>query len=74
MKRYTMSACAANEHKPEHPERTGRKNARGFNFDVTFQVWPNRASLVKTIRMQEKREPRQDDWRACVKLRETEGY
>lgn len=75
MKQYTMSGAAAMEHKPEHPERTARRYGVGFlNFDVTFQVWPNRASMVKTIRMQERREHRQDDWKAVQPLTITEGY
>ena len=45
-----------------------------MDFDVTYQVWPNRASMARTIRMQERREHRQDDWRACVKLSAGEGY
>ena len=71
MKRYTMSFAASIEHKPDHPERTARKNT---GWDVTFQVWPNRASMVKTIRMQEKREYRQGDWKAVVALSPGEGY
>jgi hypothetical protein len=71
MKRYVMSFAAANEHTPEHPDRTAR---RDLGWDVQFQVWPNRSSMAHSIRMQEKREHRQDDWHAVVKLRETEGY
>ncbi len=75
MKRYTLSHAAAMEHTPEHPERTASKNASGFmNFDRIFQVWPNRASLAKTIRMQQQREHRADDWSPAVKLGDTEGY
>lgn len=74
MKRYTMSHAAAMEHTPTHPERTARKSGIGMNFDITFQVWSNRAALAKTIRMQERRESRQDDWRPCVKLTGNEGY
>jgi hypothetical protein len=75
MKRYTMSFAATLEHKPAAPERTAKRSARGaLNLDVVFQVWPNRPSMARTIRMQERRERRPDDWRACVPLRETEGY
>lgn len=75
MKTYTLSGADAMTHVPEHPERTGRRAAHGFmNFDVIYQVWPNRASLARTIRMQERREHKSTDWRACVPLRETEGY
>ena len=65
MRTYTLSAAAADAHVPEHPERTARRNATGFlNFDVVFRVWPNRASMLKTIEMQRRREARQEDWRA----------
>lgn len=75
MKTYTMSWAAAQAYKPAHPERTARRNAgSGMDFDVTFQEWPNRASMVKTIRMQERRERQSRDWTACVPLSETEGY
>ena len=74
MKKYTMPFAAASEHKPEHPDRTARKSAEGhLNFDVVFQVWPNRASLAKTVRIQQKAGA-SNTWRPCVALRETEGY
>ena len=65
MKRYILSGADSFHHVPEHPERTARKNGFGMNFDVTYQVWTSRAAMLKTIAMQEKREPRQDDWKAC---------
>jgi hypothetical protein len=74
MKTYTLTGAQAFTHVPEHPERTARQSGRGMNFDVTFKVWPARSALVRTIRMQEKRELRQDDWHACVKLTDGEGY
>lgn len=74
MKRYTMSFGASIEHKPEHPERTARKSGTGMNFDVTFQVWPNRQSMARSIRMQERSEPRQGNWKACLALTPGEGY
>ena len=74
MKTYRMSWAAAQNHVPEHPERTARREGSGLDFDVTFQVWPNRASLVRTIRMQQKCVPHFTDWRACVPLQETEDY
>lgn len=76
MKRYTISAAESFTHVPAHPERTARRQAStvGLNFDVVYQVWPNRASLARSVRMQEKRAPRADDWRPVVRLGETEGY
>ena len=77
MKTYTMPWAQARDHAPEHPERTARRSAGGsgdLNFDIVFQVWPNRASMARTIRMQQKRERQARDWSACVPLKETEGY
>jgi hypothetical protein len=65
VKTYTMSAAAAFSHVPEHPERTARRFHGGMDFDVTFQVWTSRAAMLKTIQMQEKREQRSTDWKAC---------
>ncbi len=74
MKRYTLSFAAAITHTPKHPERTASKSGTGANFDVTFQVWPNRTSMVRSIRMQEHSVPRLDHWRAYQPLTVTEGY
>ena len=63
-KQYTLSAAAAIGHVPEHPDRTAYRNASGFlNFDLVFRVWPNRASMLTTIRMQERRAPESTDWK-----------
>jgi hypothetical protein len=75
MKRYQLSAAESFRHVPEHPERTGRRQAGGgLNFDMVYQVWTNRAALAKTIRLQERRERHSTDWSACVKLTDGEGY
>lgn len=74
MKRYKLSGGESYTHQPDHPERTATKQGRGLDFDVTYQVWPSRAAMAKTIRMQEQRESRIDDWRAVVKLSDGEGY
>jgi hypothetical protein len=66
MKQYTLSGAAADTHVPDHPERTARRTHTGLlDFDVTFQVWPPRSAMLKTIQMQERSEPRSDHWRAC---------
>lgn len=63
-KTYTLSSAGAIGHIPAHPERTAYRNASGhMNFDVVFREWPNRESMLMTIRMQERREPRLDDWK-----------
>lgn len=71
-KQYRMSFAQANEHRPEHPERTARRHGRGLDFDVTFQVWTNRKAMARSIRMQQKRG--ETDWIACVPLSDGEGY
>jgi len=65
MKRYTLTGAQAFEHRPEHPERTAYRHGGGLDFDVYFQVWPNSASMRKTIELQEKRAQDFRDWRAC---------
>ncbi len=75
MKTYTLSFAGAIEHKPQHPERTARKQAgSGLNFDVTFKVWPARGAMATTIRMQQRRERRATDWHPVQPLATTEGY
>ena len=71
MKTISMSFGAATEYKPGHPERTARRNQ---GWDVIFQTWTNRAAMARTIRMQQQREHRPTDWRACVPLTDGEGY
>jgi hypothetical protein len=67
MKKYSLSFADAMTHVPEYPDRTARRNQSGLNFDVIFQVWPNRAAMLKTIEMQGRGEPRPDHWRAVVR-------
>lgn len=75
MKKYTMSFGAAIDHKPAHPERTARKPAYDpMSMDITFQVWPNRASMAKTIRMEQRGESWTRAWKAVVPLSEGEGF
>jgi hypothetical protein len=75
MKTYTLSAFAASTHKPEHQERTARRNQSGtLNFDIVFQTWSNRAAMARSIRMQERGEYRSTNWRACEPLTPGEGY
>jgi len=62
------------KHVPTYPDRTGIKQGHGMNFDVTYQIWPNRKSLAKTIRLQQKRERQSGDWNAYIKLTDGEGY
>lgn len=72
MKTERMSFGAAMEFTPTHPDRTARRSLA--SFDVEFKEWPARGPMARSIRMQQKRESRPDDWRACVPLRDGEGY
>ena len=66
MKRYTLSMADARKHTPDHPERTAAREAgTGLNFDIEFQVWPNRKAMIKTIARQGQRAPHHFDWSAC---------
>lgn len=53
MTRYKLSMADSVTHIPEHPNRTAYRPGRGMTFDYSYQVWPNRASMLKTIAMQE---------------------
>jgi hypothetical protein len=71
MKQYTMSFADSIKHVPDHPDRTAH---RTISWDVTYQVWPSRPAMLKTIEMQARRAPRQDDWREWkVRPRPSQG-
>ena len=72
MKKYTLSFAESAQHRPEHPEQTARKTATN-GFDMLYQVWPNRPSMAKTIRMQQSGSGK-NIWSACIKLTDTEGF
>lgn len=64
----TVPSGRMSEFKPPHPERTAYKNASGYlNFDIIFVEFPNRASMLKAIEMQGKREYRNTDLKAYIK-------
>jgi hypothetical protein len=60
MKRYKLSFADSIKHVPEHPERTAKRSS---DWDIVYQVWPNRAAMLKTIELQGKRAPHHADWR-----------
>ena len=71
MKTYTLSMAAAMNYQHPAPERTARKV---IGWDYIYQVWPNRESMAKSIRMQESRASHLADWKAVVPLTDGEGY
>lgn len=75
MKKIRMPFGRTIGYVPEHPERTARRCESGnWEAQTIFQTWPNRASMAKTIRMQEQRATEQTDWHAFQPLGPTEGY
>lgn len=74
MKRYAMSLGASIGYQHANPERTAQRYGNGIFSDLVFQVWPNRKSMARSIRMQEKGPSRPDHWRPLVKLTDGEGF
>jgi len=74
MAKYTMPFGQSVGHAPDAPERTATKSTGQFGEVVTYQVWPSRGAMARSIRMQQRREHRPGDWRPCVALSTTEGY
>lgn len=74
MKTYTLTFAQSVGFTHPHPERTARQAHGGFNLDFTFKVWPSRAALAKSIRMQQMREAHFNDWQPIIPLSAGEGY
>lgn len=53
------------EYIPPHPERTARRESGDFEY--VFQEWPNRAALLRMLRIQGSRPPQSKDWVPIVK-------
>lgn len=67
MKTAKMSFAASLTHKPSNPERTASRSHTGLDMDVTFQEWPSRAAMLKTIEMQASGPHRSTHWRPCMR-------
>jgi len=52
---------------PDVRERAARKSGRSFDSDDCVQIWPNRASMLKTVDMQRQAPPSAQHWRPLVK-------
>ena len=74
MKKYSLSLGQAMDYKHPHPERTARRSGYGTFADNVYQVWSNRKAMARSIRMQQRRAPGNNDWHALVKLTDGEGY
>lgn len=65
MKRYSLSFAASITHVPTHPERTAQRPGQGMDMNVYYQVWPNRASMLKTCDMQASASNSARNWKPC---------
>jgi len=74
MKHYSLSLGQSIGYEHPAPERTASRCSGGIFADNFYQIWPNRKSMVQSIRMQQKRAPKLNDWRPLVKLSDGEGY
>ena len=74
MTKYSMPLGSTIGFKHQHPERTAQRAGVGIFSDEHFQVWPNRTSMARSIRMQQQRKHHLTDWRPLVKLGDGEGY
>jgi len=74
MKKYSVPLGRMNEVKHEHPERTALKSLPGIFGDIQFQVWPNRESMARSIRMQQRGVNWSKAWKAVIPLTDGEGY
>lgn len=74
MKRYSMPFGRALDFEHPHPERTAVRTGSGAFSDNTYQVWPSREAMARSVRMQQSRASRADDWRPIVNLSDGEGY
>jgi hypothetical protein len=74
MRRYTLSFAAGIGYAHPHPERTAKRAGRSLGAYDMYQVWSNREAMARSIRMQQRRATRIDDWRPLVPLSDGEGY
>lgn len=74
MRTVLMSFGRALDHKPANPERTAFRSGNGFASPMTFREWTSRGAMATTIRMQQARESRLDDWKPCIPLMDVEGH
>lgn len=66
-KTVKMSFAASLTYKPPNPDRTAARSHNGLDMDITFQEWPSRAAMLKTMEMQDHSPPRATHWRPCVR-------
>jgi len=66
-KSVKMSFAASLSYKPLNPDRKAVRSHSGLDMDVTFQEWPSRAAMLKTIEMQDKAPPKATNWRPCIR-------
>lgn len=73
MKRYTLSMADSQTHIPAKPNNTAYRMSRDtMNFDMIYQEWPNRESMLKTIMLQESGKDWRHAWKDWSKSRMAE--
>ena len=61
-----MSFAASLTYKPANIDRTAFRSHSGMDMDVTFQEWPSRAAMLKTVEMQGRGPSKSTHWRPCI--------
>jgi hypothetical protein len=69
MKKFIINFRESIGYVPEHPERTAK---RSLGWDFQYQVWTNRVSMARSIRMQQR--GTHTPWTPIVPLSNGEGY
>ena len=59
---------------PPNLDRTSTMSEPGINGLAVVRVWNSREVMARAIRAQQRRAPHNSDWKACVPLRDGEGY
>jgi len=77
MKTYRITGAQSHDVAAiRNPDRSATKRASGnpMDFDVIVGEWSNRSAMARSVRMQQRRERRPDDWRPFIALTDGEGY
>lgn len=75
MKTYSLPMGRRQDYNHPAPDRTAYRVSSSIGVDDYYQVWPNRASMARSIRMQESGATIPSRlWRPMIALGVSEGY
>ncbi len=74
MKTYSVPLGRRGDYPHPAPERTAIRSSPTIWVDDFYQVWPNRESMARSIRMQERGPWNIRHWKAMIPLKDGEGY